>query len=171
MNDLGHAADGRRDDGGADGQCLDGSVRQVLPEARQNGRAGPGEGPQDLLAGTSPGERHPFAERELAHALLERGALGPVPHDEQARARDLGERRQRHREPFLRGQAADVDEGAGGQPVGHDILRRGCRIDEHLDRPVEAPARCHVGQISARDDQPPRTPQRQDPQPLQRDET
>ena len=83
LHDLGHAAHGRRDYRHADGECLDGRVREVLPGARQQGRLRAGDDRQRLrreaaTRGTRSGPRRPSRARAL-RATPDPGRRRPRP--------------------------------------------------------------------------------------------
>ena len=111
-DDLADAADGGRDQRRADGQRLDGGVREVLPVAGEDGRLGAGERVQHLLPRQRADEAHPAVQAGVVRVLLEAGAVGAVADDRQRGRRHVGERVEGDVHRLLPGQAAREDEPA-----------------------------------------------------------
>ena len=161
VDDLGHAADGRGDDGDADRERLDRGVREVLPVAREQRRLGAGDDPQRVVARAGTAELDPAAPRTSPRRAARAGSLGTVADEDEPRLRHPRDSLDRGSERLLAREPADEDERSRLEPLRLELARRGRGVREHVD-PVspKPPASGDLGQVGARDDDRARAPQR-----------
>src|SRR5581483_9709341 len=170
VNDLGHAADARRDDGRPDRERLDRGVRQVLPVARQDGGPRAAERVEHRLARLRAAERDAPVQAGVVRAAFERSALGPVADHDEPRVRNPRDGVDRNADRLLARQAAGVDERVRlGRDGGRGHVGRRVRDDEHARRIGHEPA-SDAGEVLARDDDRARPTEGQRPRPAERNE-